>query len=119
MGETLAWMAFEFSATYLYVFRYSCSEAMRKEILSSDVPLTIVPIAALTEYCFVTDPLSRASQNIAEIVMMGGSLARGNNTKYKVPNLIRMSITHAAQIVFPIRCPANNGRIRYLQVKLC
>ena len=51
---------------------------MRKEILSSDVPFDHCSNCCVNEYCFVTDPLSRASQNIAEIVMMGGSLARGN-----------------------------------------
>ena len=61
-----------------------------EKILSSDVPLTIVPNCCINEYCFVTDLYPEVKENIAEIVMMGGSLAR--EIQIQVPNLIRMSI---------------------------
>ena len=84
-------------------------EAMRKEILSSDVPLTIVPIAALTNIALLLTLYPEVKENIAEIVMMGGSLAR--EIQIQVPNLIRMSI-HMLHKLFSNQVSANNGRIR-------
>ena len=37
-------------------------EAMRKEILSSDVPLTIVPIAALTNIALLLTPIQKSKK---------------------------------------------------------
>ena len=84
-------------------------EAMRKEILSSDVPLTIVPIAALTNIALLLTLYPEVKENIAEIVMMGGSLAR--EIQIQVLNLIRMSI-HTLHKLFSNQVSVNNGRIR-------
>ena len=70
-------------------------EAMRKEILSSDVP-DHCSNCCINEYCFVTDPYPEVKENIAEIVMMGGSQGE---IQIQVPNLMYVD-PHAAQIVF-------------------
>ncbi|MFU1875700.1 nucleoside hydrolase, partial [Enterococcus faecium] len=70
---------------------------------SSDVTLTIVPIAALTNIALLLTLYPEVKENIAEIVMMGGSLARGNtNTSSEFNTYVD---PHAAQIVFQSGVP--------------
>ncbi|WP_086444039.1 ribonucleoside hydrolase RihC [Candidatus Enterococcus lemimoniae] len=78
-------------------------EAMRECILSSAEPITLVPIAALTNIALLLSMYPETKQSIKEIVMMGGSLSRGNtNTSAEFNTYVD---PHAAQIVFQSDIP--------------
>ncbi|MGX7148055.1 ribonucleoside hydrolase RihC [Enterococcus ureasiticus] len=78
-------------------------EAMKDCILKSTEPITLVPIAALTNIALLFSMYPETKQNIKEIVMMGGSLARGNtNTSAEFNTYVD---PHAAQIVFQSGVP--------------
>lgn len=53
-------------------------EAMRRVILESPEPVTLVPIAPLTNIALLFKTYPEVKRNIREVVMMGGSAARGN-----------------------------------------
>nr|WP_156774559.1 ribonucleoside hydrolase RihC [Edwardsiella hoshinae] len=78
-------------------------EAMRKEIISSNVPVTLVPIAALTNIALLFTLYPEVKQKIKEVVMMGGSLSRGNTNTSAEFNIY--VDPHAAQIVFQSGVP--------------
>ena len=69
-GET-GMDGFEFPQPISTCLDIHAVEAMRKEILSSDVPLTIVPIAALTNIALLLTLYPEIKENIAEIVKIG------------------------------------------------
>lgn len=78
-------------------------EAMKDCILKSTEPITLVPIAALTNIALLFSMYPETKQNIKEIIMMGGSLARGNtNTSAEFNTYVD---PHAAQIVFQSGVP--------------
>jgi non-specific riboncleoside hydrolase len=52
--------------------------AMRKVILDSKEPITIVAIGPLTNIALLMKVYPEVKQNIKEVVMMGGSASRGN-----------------------------------------
>jgi non-specific riboncleoside hydrolase len=53
-------------------------EAMRQTIMESDEPITLVPIAPLTNIALLLKVYPEVKSNIKEIVIMGGSATRGN-----------------------------------------
>lgn len=53
-------------------------EAMRNVIMNSVEPITLVPIAPLTNIALLLKTYPEVKQNIKEIVLMGGSANRGN-----------------------------------------
>ena len=53
-------------------------DAMRKVIMESVEPITLVPIAPLTNIALLLKTYPEVKANIKEIVMMGGSCGRGN-----------------------------------------
>ena len=53
-------------------------EAMYKTIMESDEPITLVPIAPLTNIALLFKVYPEVKSNIKEIVIMGGSASRGN-----------------------------------------
>lgn len=53
-------------------------EAMHQTIMESDEPITIVPIAPLTNIALLLKVYPEVKSNIKEIVIMGGSATRGN-----------------------------------------
>lgn len=53
-------------------------EAMRRTILESPEPVTLVPIAPLTNIALLLKVFPEVKKNIGGIVMMGGSASRGN-----------------------------------------
>lgn len=78
-------------------------EAMKNCLLASDVPVTLVPIAALTNIALLLSMYPETKPKIKEIVMMGGTLARGNtNTSAEFNTYVD---PHAAQIVFQSGIP--------------
>ncbi len=52
--------------------------AMRRVILASDEPVTLVPIGPLTNIALLLKVYPEVKQNIKDIVLMGGSVTRGN-----------------------------------------
>lgn len=94
---------YDFPKTSLKALDIHAVEAMKECILSSSEPITLVPIAALTNIALLLSLYPETKQNIKEIVMMGGSLSRGNtNTSAEFNTYVD---PHAAQIVFQSGIP--------------
>ncbi|MBU5592472.1 ribonucleoside hydrolase RihC [Clostridium sp. MSJ-4] len=72
--------------------------AMRKTILESDTPVTIMAIGPLTNIALLLKMYPEVKSNIDEIVFMGGSLTRGNKTVMGEFNIA--TDPQAAKIVF-------------------
>ncbi|MBU3137111.1 ribonucleoside hydrolase RihC [Clostridium gasigenes] len=72
--------------------------AMRRTILESETPITIVAIGPLTNIALLLKMYPEVKNNIDEIVFMGGSLTRGNKTVMGEFNIA--SDPEAAKIVF-------------------
>lgn len=72
--------------------------AMRRVIMESDEPITLVPIAPLTNIALLLKVYPEVKANIREIVMMGGSAGRGNKGVMSEFNVA--TDPEAAKIVF-------------------
>ncbi len=77
--------------------------AMKREILTSDEPVTLVPIGPLTNIALLFRTYPEVKQNIKEIVMMGGSTGRGNSSVMAEFNIY--ADPEAAKIVFASGVP--------------
>lgn len=77
--------------------------AMRRVILESPEPITLVPIAALTNIALLLALYPEVKSNIREIVMMGGSANRGNKGVMSEFNIA--TDPEAAQMVFQSGIP--------------
>ncbi len=77
--------------------------AMRRVIMESDEPITLVPIAPLTNIALLLSMYPEVKQNIKEIVMMGGSAGRGNKGVMSEFNVA--TDPEAAKIVFDSGIP--------------
>lgn len=53
-------------------------DAMRQVIMNSEEPITLVPIAPLTNIALLLAAYPEVKNNIKEIILMGGSASRGN-----------------------------------------
>ncbi|PHK49804.1 ribonucleoside hydrolase RihC [Staphylococcus edaphicus] len=73
-------------------------EAMRKELQTSDEPITLIPIGPLTNIALLLSTYPEVKDYIKEIVLMGGSASRGNVTPLAEFNIY--CDPEAAQIVF-------------------
>lgn len=60
------------------LLKENAAEAMRRTILESPEPVTLVPIAPLTNIALLLKVFPEVKKNIRSIVMMGGSASRGN-----------------------------------------
>lgn len=69
---------FDFEEPTVSAIDKNAVDAMREVILQSEVPVTLVPIAPLTNIALLLKTYPEVKKNIAEIVMMGGSASRGN-----------------------------------------
>lgn len=78
-------------------------EAMRRVILESDTPITVVPIAPLTNIALLLKMYPEVKSNIDEIVLMGGSASRGNKGVLSEFNIA--TDPEAAKIVFDCGLP--------------
>lgn len=73
-------------------------EALRQTLLACDEPVTLLPIAALTNIALLFKLYPETKQNIKQIILMGGSLGRGNTTSVAEFNIY--TDPQAADIVF-------------------
>ncbi|EUJ37120.1 ribonucleoside hydrolase RihC [Brochothrix campestris] len=64
-------------ATHL-LLEETAVQAMYRELLSADEPMTIVAIGPLTNVAMLLREFPLAKDKIAEIVLMGGAIGRGN-----------------------------------------
>src|SRR5699024_6195607 len=78
-------------------------EAMRKALLSSEEPITLIPIGPLTNIALLLSTYPEVKDYIKEIVLMGGSAGRGNVTPLAEFNIY--CDPEAAQIVFKSGLP--------------
>lgn len=69
---------FDFEEPSVGAIKENAVDAMRKVIMESDEPVTLVPIAPLTNIALLLKTYPEVKKNIREIVMMGGSASRGN-----------------------------------------
>lgn len=76
----------------------SAVEAMYNVIMNSDEKITLVPIGPLTNIAMLIRQYPEVMQNIDEVVLMGGSVGRGNAGVYSEFN-IKVD-PEAAKIVF-------------------
>jgi len=76
---------------------------MRRVILESKEPITLVPIAPLTNIALLFAMYPEVKENIREIVMMGGSATRGNKGVMSEFNVA--TDPEAAKIVFSAGIP--------------
>ncbi len=76
---------------------------MRRVILESPEPVTLVPIAPLTNIALLLALYPEVKANIREIVMMGGSASRGNKGVMSEFNVA--TDPEAAQMVFQSGLP--------------
>lgn len=60
------------------LLRTHAVEAMRNTLLSSDEPITLMPIGPLTNIALLLRMYPEVTENISQIVLMGGSTGRGN-----------------------------------------
>ena len=72
--------------------------AMKKIIMESDIPITLMPIGPLTNIALLLSVYPEVKGNIQEIVLMGGSTTRGNKTPMGEFNMA--TDPEAADIVF-------------------
>lgn len=77
--------------------------AMRRVIMESPEPITLVPIATLTNLALLFALYPEVKSNIREIVMMGGSATRGNKGVMSEFNIA--TDPEAAQMVFQSGLP--------------
>ena len=77
--------------------------AMRRVIMESPEPVTLVPIAPLTNIALLLRLYPEVKKNIREIVMMGGSATRGNKGVMSEFNVA--TDPEAAKIVFDSGLP--------------
>lgn len=77
--------------------------AMRRVIMESPEPVTLVPIATLTNIALLFAMYPEVRKNIREIVMMGGSASRGNKGVMSEFNVA--TDPEAAQMVFQSGLP--------------
>lgn len=77
--------------------------ALRRVIMESEEPITLVPIATLTNIALLFAMYPEVKENIREIVMMGGSASRGNKGVMSEFNVA--TDPEAAQMVFQSGVP--------------
>lgn len=69
---------FDFEEPTQTPLKENAVDAMRRVIMESDEPITIIPIAPLTNIALLLKTYPEVKPKIERIVMMGGSASRGN-----------------------------------------
>lgn len=85
------------------VLKEHAVNAMRRVIMDSKEPITLVPIGPLTNIALLFNMYPEVKDNIAEIVLMGGSTGRGNAGVMAEFNIY--ADPEAAKIVFQSNLP--------------
>jgi len=85
------------------VLKEHAVNAMRRVIMASDEPITLVPIGPLTNIALLLKMYPEVKEKIAEIVLMGGSTTRGNMGVMSEFNIF--ADPEAAKIVFSAGLP--------------
>ncbi len=85
------------------VLQENAVNAMYRTIMSSEQPITLVPIGPLTNIALLLKLYPEVKDQIAEIVLMGGSTARGNAGVMAEFNIF--ADPEAAKIVFQSKLP--------------
>lgn len=99
---------FDFKEPSRVVCEKNAIDKMREVILNSDEKITIVPIGPLTNIALLLSCYPECKENIREIVMMGGSSGRGNDTPaaefniYADPEAAKIVMASGVKIVM---CP--------------
>lgn len=89
---------YEFPEPVRQVMNKHAVEAMRDTILGSHTPITLVPIGPLTNIALLLSTYPEVKNHIDEIVLMGGSITRGNKSPMAEFNIY--VDPEAAKIVF-------------------
>ena len=76
--EKAVWRVFDFEEPTQQPLKENAVDAMRNVIMNSSEPVTLVPIAPLTNIALLLKTYPEVKRNIREIVLMGGSASRGN-----------------------------------------
>lgn len=95
-GET-GMDGYEFPVPTKQISELHAVEALRKALMESDELVTLVPIAALTNIATLFLMYPEVKNKIKEIVMMGGTLGKGNTNTVSEFNIF--VDPHAAKIV--------------------
>ncbi|GGH12112.1 ribonucleoside hydrolase RihC [Paenibacillus segetis] len=85
------------------VLKENAVNAMHRVIMDSKEPITLVPIGPLTNIALLLKMYPEVKENIAEIVLMGGSTGRGNAGVMAEFNIF--ADPEAAKIVFQSNLP--------------
>lgn len=85
------------------VLKENAVNAMYRVIMDSKEPITLVPIGPLTNIALLLKMYPEVKENIAEIVLMGGSTGRGNAGVMAEFNIY--ADPEAAKIVFQSNLP--------------
>ncbi len=89
---------FDFPEPTQSVIAENAVDAMRRVLLSSEEPITLLPIGPLTNIALLLKTYPEVKSKIREIVLMGGSVSRGNKGVMSEFNIA--SDPEAAHIVF-------------------
>lgn len=89
--------------TKSYLLNENAVNAMRRVIMESEEPITLVPIGPLTNIALLLKMYPEVKEKIAEIVLMGGSTGRGNAGVMAEYNIY--ADPEAAKIVFSSKLP--------------
>ena len=89
---------FDFPDPTQKVLSENAVDAMRRVLLNSDEPITLLPIGPLTNIALLLKTYPEIKSKIREIVLMGGSASRGNKGVMSEFNIV--SDPEAAYIVF-------------------
>ncbi len=89
---------FDFPEPTQTVIAENAVDAMRRVLMSSQEPITLLPIGPLTNIALLLKTYPEVKAKIREIILMGGSASRGNKGVMSEFNIV--SDPEAAYIVF-------------------
>ncbi len=89
---------FDFPEPTQTVIAENAVDAMRRVLMSSQEPITLLPIGPLTNVALLLKTYPEVKAKIREIILMGGSASRGNKGVMSEFNIV--SDPEAAYIVF-------------------
>ena len=94
---------YDFGEDYGHAIDMSAVEALHKEIMAADEPITLVPTGSYTNIAILFSQYPEVKDNIKEIVAMGGTLGKGNMTSAAEFNCF--TDPHAAKVLYDSGLP--------------